>query len=97
MLWGGKLAGIALGIWERVCVATPEVDEFDIIVNSGKQDIIGFQVEMEHLMAVQIAESIQQLTDELIRMLPIVEIVGICSKPMGKGVYIKNGNKYIIK
>ena len=88
MLWGGKLAGIALGIRERVCVTTPEVNEFDIVVNSGKQDIIRLQVKMKHLMAVQIAECIQQLTDELVCMFPIPKIVGICSKPMGKGLAI---------
>ena len=62
--------------------ADTEVDELDIVVNSGKQDIIRLQVEMEHLMAVQIAERIQQLTDELVCMFPIPKIVGICSKPL---------------
>ena len=77
---------MACGIRKKVCITTTEVNEFDIIVDAGEQDIVGLQIKMEHLMAVKIANDIQQLTDKLIRVLPFREIIGLSNEALRKGL-----------
>ena len=43
---------------------------------------------MEHLMAVEIAENSQELTDQFIGILLILEILRIVSEPLRKGLSI---------
>lgn len=74
LFWGGIAIGAPLGIGEGVGIAAAEVDEFDVIVNAGQQDIVGFEVKMQHLIAVQIAYGIQQLTQEFVCMILVPKI-----------------------
>ena len=46
LLWGGIAIGATLGIGKRVCVAATEINEFDVVVNTGQQDIVGLEVKM---------------------------------------------------
>ena len=82
LLWGGIAIGATLGVGESVRVAAAKVDESDIVVNASQQDIVGLEVKVEHLMAVQIAYDIQQLAQELVGIFLILKIVGMAGKSL---------------
>ena len=75
---------MALGINKRVCITETKINKFYIIVDMGKQDVIWLQIKMKHLMTMQILQGGQQLTDKLLRMLLLIEIVWISDKSLRK-------------
>lgn len=105
LLERGDLLGRSIGIrstcsiGEGIGIAKAQIDELDIIVNASKQDIIGLQIEMEHLIMMKITEDIQQLTNELLRILLALEILGMTGKPLRKGhtIDILHQNAVLIK
>jgi hypothetical protein len=84
LLRGGEGIGMTCGIREGIGIAAAEVDKFDITIDAGKEDIVWLQVEMEHLMTVEITDSIQQLTDELVGILLFSEIIGMGGQVLRK-------------
>lgn len=64
-------------IHESICTTETKVDKFHVVIDMREQNIVRFQIEMEYLMAMQILQSRQQLTDKLILMSLIREIVWI--------------------
>ena len=77
LFWCGKAIGTPLGVGKRVCITTAEVYQLDIAIDAGQHDVIGFQVEMEHLVAVQTAYGIQQLTKELLGIILTLKVIGV--------------------
>ncbi len=68
---------MACGIREGIGIAAAKVDEFDITIDAGKENIVWLQIKMENLMAVEITDSFQQLANELVGILLFSEIVGL--------------------
>ena len=58
-----------------VLIAIAQIDEFDMIANTGEQDIVGFEVEMQHLVLVQIAHRRAYFHGKLTGMFLIFEII----------------------
>ena len=87
---------MARSVSESIGIAAAEVYEFDIVVYAGKQDVVGLEVKMEHLVAVQITDDIQQLVDELVRILSIVEIIWLTGKALGECLTIDVLYQYAI-
>ena len=79
---GCKGIGMACSIRVGIGIAAAKVGKLDIIIDAGKQDIVWLQVEMEHLMAVEIADSLQQLTDEFVGILLFSEIIGMSGQAL---------------
>jgi hypothetical protein len=79
---------MACGIREGIAIAATEVYKFDIIVDAGEKDVVGLQVKVEHLMAMQIVQDGQQLTKEFVSVLPLSEVVGLRGKALRKWLTI---------
>ena len=67
---------MACSVSESVGIAAAEVDDFHVAADAGKENVVGLQVEVEHLMIVQIANDIGQLAQELVGVLPVLKVVG---------------------
>ncbi len=77
MLWCGKAFCVALGVIEGVGIATAQVYQLHIVVDASEQNVIWLKVEMQNLMAMQIANGIEQLTKKLLRILFVFKILRV--------------------
>ena len=96
MFWSSKAVGVARCIGKGIGIAAAEVYEFNVIADACKQDVVGLEVEMEHLVAVQITDDIQQLVDEFVRILSVVEIIRLTGKALGECLTINVFHQYAI-
>ena len=54
-----------------------KISQFYIIPNTSQQNIAGFQIEVDHLMLMQIAHNIQKLSEKTIGILNRFEVIWI--------------------
>ena len=94
LLWSSKAVGASLGVLKSVGVATTEVYEFYIVVDTGEQYVVWLQVEVQHLMVVQITNCIEQLREEFVCVFLVLEIVGIVAEQVGKCLAIDILHQY---
>ena len=68
---------MSLGIGERICITTTQINELYVIVDAGEKDVVWLQVEMNNLVGMQIPHYLQQLPNEFLSILLIFEIVWV--------------------
>ena len=61
LLWSRILIGTPHRVGVAIGIRIAQVDEFDIVADTGNKDIAWLQVEMNDLMAVQITYDTEQL------------------------------------
>ncbi len=69
LLRGGVFVCASRCIGKAVGIAIAQVNELDIVANARKEDVVGLQVKVYNLMAVQIANDAEQLLQKTVGVL----------------------------